>query len=141
MENDICTIPGTGGTGGAGGAGGARNLTGDWSLGPSSPAWSADGKTIYFYAETNGNVHLFAVAVTGGPIRQVTTGERQLRGFSLSIDGRSLAYTASDITHGTELYVTPLARSADRRLTTFHDSLFKHVTLIPADPFWFSGDG
>src|SRR6267378_1282432 len=130
-ENDICIVPTTGGA--------ARVLTGDWSLDPGSPAWSADGKTIYFYAETNGNVHLFAVAAAGGPVGQVTTGERQLRSFSLSIDGRSLAYTASDITHGTELYVTPLTRGAERRLTSFNDSLFKQVTVIPADTFWFTG--
>jgi len=132
VENDICIIPAIGGT--------ARNLTAvEWSLDPTDPTWSADGKTIYFSAETNGNVHLFAVAVAGGPVRQVTTGERQLRGFSLSTDGRSLAYTASDITHGTELYVTPLARGAERRLTSFNDSLFKQVTAIPADTFWFTG--
>lgn len=132
-ENDICIVPASGGT--------ARTLTGDWSLDPSSPTWSADGKTIYFSAETNGNVHLFAVAATGGPVRQVTTGERQLRGFNLSTDGRALAYTASDVTHGTELYVTPLARGAERRLTSFNDSLFKQVTAIPADTFWFTGVG
>ena len=134
VENDICIIPASGGS--------ARNLTAmDWSLDPSGPTWSADGKTIYFSAETNGNVHLFAVAVAGGPVRQVTTGERQLRGFSLSTDGRSLAYTASDITHGTELYVAPLARGTDRRLTSFNDSLLKQVTVIPADTFWFTGVG
>jgi len=132
-ENDICIVPTTGGT--------ARILTGDWSLDPSSPAWSADGKTIYFFAETNGNAHLFAVAAAGGPVRQITTGERQLRGFSLSLDGRALAYTASDITHATELYVTPLARGLERRLTSFNDSLFKQVTVIPADTFWFTGVG
>ncbi|HMJ59152.1 MAG TPA: hypothetical protein VK467_08450, partial [Gemmatimonadales bacterium] len=71
-ENDVCTIPVTGGT--------ARNLTADWALDPGSPSWSPDGKTIYIDAETRGNVHVFAVAATGGPVRQVTTGERQLRG-------------------------------------------------------------
>ena len=132
VENDVCIIPATGGT--------ARILTGDnWSLDPSSPAWSADGKTIYFYAEISGSVHLFAVAATGGAVRQVTTGERQLRGFTVSMDGRSLAYAASDVTHGTELYVTPLARGAERRLTSFNDSLFQQVTVIPADTFWFTG--
>jgi dipeptidyl aminopeptidase/acylaminoacyl peptidase len=133
MENDVCVVPVTGGS--------ARNLTADWSLDPNSPTWSADGKTIYFNAETNGNVHLFAVASTGGGVRQVTTGERQLRGFSLSADGRSLAYAASDITHGTELYVAPVARGSERRLTSFNDSLFKQVTVIPADTFWFTGVG
>ncbi|HWC75397.1 MAG TPA: S9 family peptidase [Gemmatimonadales bacterium] len=137
LENDICIIPAAGGT--------ARNLTADWSLDPSAPTWSVDGKTIYFNAETNGNVHLFAVAVSGGPVRQVTTGERQLRGFTISADGRSLAYTSSDITHGTDVYVAPLAGTkgggAERRLTSFNDSLFKQVAVIPADTFWFAGVG
>jgi dipeptidyl aminopeptidase/acylaminoacyl peptidase len=133
MENDVCVVPVTGGA--------ARSLTADWSLDPGSPTWSGDGKTIYFSAETSGNVHLFATALAGGPVRQVTTGERQLRGFTLSADGRSLAYTASDITHPTEVYVAPLARGggAERRITSLNDSLLKHVTLIPADTFWFSG--
>jgi len=123
-----------------------RNLTVDWSLDPNDPTWSADGKTIYFTAEANGNVHLYAVAAAGGAggaVRQVTTGERQLRGFSLSADRQALTYTASDVTHGTELYVAPLApaRGVERRLTTFNDSLLKQVALIPADTFWFTGVG
>jgi dipeptidyl aminopeptidase/acylaminoacyl peptidase len=119
----------------------ARNLTADWSLDPNAATWSADGKTLYFSAETSGNVHLFSVAVAGGAVQSVTSGERQLRGFTLSADRRSLAYTSSDITHGTELYVTTLGRGAERRLTSFNDALFKQVTLIPADTFWFTGVG
>ena len=133
-ENDICVVPSAGGA--------SRKLTTDWSLDPSGPEWSVDGKTIYFSAETNGNVHLFAVAVAGGPVRQVTTGERQLRGFTQSADGRTLAYTASDVTRPTELFVTPLgARGAERRVTSFNDSLVRAVTMIPADTFWFTGVG
>ena len=127
MENDICTTPLAGGT--------ARNLTGSWSLDPANPSWSADGRTIYFNAVTNGNVHLFSVPASGGTVLQVTTGERQLRGFSMSADSRTMAYTSSDITHGTELYVNT------RRLTSFNDSLFKQVSAVPADTFWFTGVG
>lgn len=133
LENDVCVIPLSGGV--------ARNLTAGWSLEPTGITWSADGKTLYFSAETSGNVHLFSVATAGGPVRQVTSGERTLRGFTLSADTRSLAYTSSDITHGFELYVTPLARAAERRLTSFNDSLFKQITAIPADTFWFTGVG
>ena len=137
MENDVCVIPA------ASGGGPARNLTSDWSLVPNSPTWSPDGKTIYFNAEISGNVHLFSVASNGGPVHQVTSGERQLRGFSQSSDGRWLTYTASDITHATELYITPLgsSRPPERRLTSFNDSLFSKLTSIPADTFWFAGVG
>ncbi len=37
--------------------------------------------------------------------------------------------------------MTPLARGTERRLTSFNDSLFKQVTSIPADTFWFTGVG
>ncbi len=133
-ENDVCVIPAAGGT--------VRNLTADWPLDPGSVTWSPDGKTVYIDAETRGNVHLFAVAATGGAVRQVTSGERQLRGFSRSADGRSLAYTASDVTHAAELWVAPLASpTQERRLTSFNDALLAGVSMIPADTFWFTGVG
>jgi dipeptidyl aminopeptidase/acylaminoacyl peptidase len=133
-ENDVCTVPAAGGT--------TRNLTAAWDLDPNGPAWSPDGKTVYFTAETRGNVHLFAVAAGGGPVRQVTAGERQLRGFSRSADGRSVAYTASDVTHPAEVWVAPVATPArERRVTEFNDSLLARVAMIPADTFWFTGVG
>jgi dipeptidyl aminopeptidase/acylaminoacyl peptidase len=134
-ESDVCVISAAGG-------GTPRNLTAAWDLDPSGPSWSPDGKTVYFSAETRGNVHLFAVAAAGGAMRQVTSGERQLRGFSQSADGRSLAYTASDVTHPAELWVAPLTTPArERRVTSFNDSLLARVAAIPADTFWFTGTG
>jgi dipeptidyl aminopeptidase/acylaminoacyl peptidase len=139
-ENDVCVIPASLKDSLTVAGGEARNLTSTWDLDPGSPTWSPDGKTLSFSAETRGNVHLFAVAVTGGSVRQVTAGERQLRGFSRSVDGRTLAYSASDVTHPAELWVAPLATPArERRLTSFNDSLLAQVRLIPADTFTFAG--
>lgn len=135
-QNDVCVIPAAGGT--------VRNLTAEWDLDPGSPFWSPDGKTVYFAAETRGNIHLFAAPASGGAVRQVTAGERQLGGFALARDGKSLAYTASDVKHPAELYVAPLGPSgsgADKRLTSFNDSLFAQLATIPADTFWFKGVG
>ncbi|HYS19898.1 MAG TPA: hypothetical protein VEO73_02305, partial [Gemmatimonadales bacterium] len=101
LKNDVCVIPAAGGT--------ARNLTAAWSLDPEPPTWSPEGRTIYFSAETRGNEHLFAVEAGGGPVRQVTSGERTLAGFSLSREGKVIAYSASDVTHPAEIYVTPLS--------------------------------
>src|SRR5258705_2675803 len=133
-ENDVCVIPAAGGA--------TRNLTADWALDPGSPSWSIDGKTIYIDAETRGNVHLFAVPAAGGAVRQVTTGERQLRGFTRSADGRFVAYAASDVTHPVELFVAPLSTPAqERRVTSFNDSGVTGIAMIPADTFWFTGVG
>ncbi|HEX9704137.1 MAG TPA: S9 family peptidase [Gemmatimonadales bacterium] len=133
-ENDVCVIPADGGP--------AKNLTTAWDLDPGSLAWSADSRTVYFSADTRGNAHLFAVPAGGGEARQLTQGERQLRGFTLSRDGRAVAFTASDVTHPAELIVAPLAaRGTERRLTSFNDSLLTQVALTPADTFWYTSVG
>src|SRR2546427_6865676 len=81
-ENDLCVMP-------AAGAGGpVRNLTSGWDLDPSGPAWSPDSKTVYVSAETRGNIHVFAAPATGGSVRQITTGERQLGGPAITRDGK-----------------------------------------------------
>ncbi len=135
-ENDVCVIPAAGGT--------VRNLTSAWDLDPSGPAWSPDSKTVYFSAETRGNIHVFAAPATGGTVRQITMGERQLSGPTITRDGKWLAYPASDATHPTELFVAPVGRSgagSDKRLTSFNDSLLAQLVTIPADTLWFTSVG
>jgi len=135
-ENDVCVIPAAGGT--------VRNLTSAWDLDPSGPAWSPDSKTVYFSAETRGNIHVFAAPATGGTVRQITMGERQLSGPAITRDGKWLAYPASDATHPTELFVAPVGRSgagSDKRLTSFNDSLLAQLVTIPADTLWFTSVG
>ncbi len=135
-ENDVCVVPAAGGP--------VRNLTDAWDLDPQPPQWAPDGGALYFAAETRGNIHLFAVPAGGGAVRQVTSGERQLGGFALSRSGRSLVYTASDVTHPVELYVAALGAAgapADRRLTSFNDPLLAQLVPLPADTLWFTSVG
>jgi len=137
-ENDLCVMPA------AGGGGPVRNLTSGWHLDPSGPAWSRDSKTVYVSAETRGNIHVFAAPATGGSVRQITTGERQLGGPAITRDGKLLAYSASDATHPAELFVAPVGRAGpgpDKRLTSFNDSLLAQLVTIPADTFWFTSVG
>ena len=137
-ENDLCVMPA------AGGGGTVRNLTSGWDLDPSGPAWSPDSKTVYVSAETRGNIHVFAAPATGGSVRQITTGERQLGGPAITRDGKLLAYSASDATHPAELFVAPVGRAGpgpDKRLTSFNDSLLAQLVTIPADTFWFTSVG
>src|SRR5438445_197141 len=76
--------------------------------------------------------------------RQITTGERQLGGPTVTHDGKWVTYTASDATHPAELFVAPLGRAGaapDKRLTSFNDSLLAQVVTIPADTLWFTSVG
>lgn len=132
-ETDVCVMPAGGGQ--------VRNLTGSWNLAPRGIAWSADGSSLSFSADVQGNVHLFRVAGRGGPVTQVTRGLRQLNGFSTSSDGKVMAYVSSDVTHPSELLVARGDGSAERRLTSFNDKYLSEVAAIPADTLWYSSVG
>jgi dipeptidyl aminopeptidase/acylaminoacyl peptidase len=105
------------------------NLTEDWDLDPGAPHWSADGLSILFSAAVGGNRHLFRVPAAGGPVAQVTEGERQLTSVSLSERGHIMAYAATDAVSPTELYVARGDGLAERRATEFNEGWMGDVSL------------
>ena len=82
-----------------------RMLTGDWDLSPRGASWTPDGESIRFTAGIGGNSHVFEVAADGGPVRQVTTGERRVSSVTTSDDGRVMAYTSTDAVTPAEVFV------------------------------------
>ena len=117
------------------------NLTETWDLDPGAPQWSADGTGILFSAAVSGNRHLFRVPAAGGPVVQVTQGERQLASISLSDRGHIMAYAATDAVSPTELYVARGDGTAERRATEFNDSWMDRVSLeSPERLTWLVGD-
>ncbi len=119
-----------------------RNLTADWDLTPGDIAWSSDGSRVRFDAETRGNIHLFEVSSAGGPVRQLTTGDRTLSSISASADGRVLAYAADDAVTPTELYVARGDGTDERRATAFNDAWLARVARVaPEHLAWTVADG
>jgi serine/threonine protein kinase len=71
----------------------------DWN-----PAWSADGRYLYFSSSRGGSFNLWRVLIdeqsgkTLGPLEQVTTPSPYVAHLSFSADGRHLAYASMAIT-------------------------------------------
>ena len=117
------------------------NLTEGWDLVPVAPRWSADGTAILFSASVRGNRHLFRVAAAGGPVIQVTDGERHLTSLSLSDRGQVMAYAATDAVSPTELYVARGDGTAERQVTEFNEGFLDRVSLeSPERLTWTVGD-
>lgn len=57
----------------------------------SDPAWSSDGKWVYFLSSRGGSAQVWRIAPTGGEAEQVTKLPTDVGGFKLFPDGKRLA--------------------------------------------------
>jgi dipeptidyl aminopeptidase/acylaminoacyl peptidase len=131
---DIWVMPASGGA--------ARNLTEDWPLQPAAPIWSPDGSWIYFAAETGGARHLFRVAAGGGPVQQVTTGDRRLGDLTFDREFKRMAFTVGRFEAPPEIHVANLDGSDERQLTGINTAFTNEVALSRAERVRFtSTDG
>ncbi len=119
-----------------------ENLTGAWDLLPGPPAWSADGRHVYFSSGTGGNTHLFRVPVAGGAVEQVTHGDRTLGGFSFSAAFDLVAYTVSDPLHLGEVHSARINSTNEKKLSGLNDGLMSEIDLSRAERILYpSKDG
>jgi dipeptidyl aminopeptidase/acylaminoacyl peptidase len=119
-----------------------RNITSEWDLIPGAPAWSPDGRLVYFGAGIGGNEHLFRVPATGGRVEQITHGERELTGFSPSASWSTMSYVATDAAHPDELFVSTSAGQSEKRLTSFNVAFVSETEPASAEEIRFaSRDG
>ncbi len=114
------------------------NLTGDWDLDPGTPRWEAEGSYIYFTAGIGGATHLFRVAAGGGPVEQITQGERRIGGLTFDRDFRTIAYTVGRIEAPSELYAANIDGSGERWLTAVHGELLDEITFSRAERLLFA---
>ncbi len=106
------------------------NLTAEWELDPGSPEWTADGTGILFEASIGGDRHLFRVPAAGGPVTQVTQGERRLSSVSFSERGHIMAYVATDAVAPTELFVARGDGTGERQATRLNEEWMSEVALV-----------
>jgi Tol biopolymer transport system component/predicted Ser/Thr protein kinase len=109
---------------------GARRLTTDDEA-DVEPAWSGDGRHIYFSSFRGGAWALWRVASAGGPPTRLTLGAGPERHPALSRDGKRLAYSTASTGGATlgpsiDLVLLDLPTRSESRLTG----------LNPGTPAW-----
>jgi dipeptidyl aminopeptidase/acylaminoacyl peptidase len=61
-----------------------------------NPAWSPDGKWVYFTSKRSGKNDIFRIRVSGGEAEQLSKVKGEVGIFAISKDGRSVAYTSHE---------------------------------------------
>ena len=119
-----------------------RNLTADWDLQPGGVHWAPNNNQIRWSAQIRGNAHLFEVNRTGGPVRQVTQGDRRLSSVSTTENGRFMVYTVTDAVTPNEVFISRRDGSREVQLSNFNADWMAERTINPAEPItWTVQDG
>ena len=84
---------------------------------------------------------MFRVATSGGPVTQVTTGDRQIVSISLSSRGDMMAYASTDAVSPTELFLARGDGTGETRITDLNDDWLDGLSLVsPERLTWLVGD-
>jgi dipeptidyl aminopeptidase/acylaminoacyl peptidase len=81
-----------------------RSITEKFDGSPEAFVWSADGKTIYFAADSQATQPIFKVSVADGEVRPFVEGNTN-SSLSISGDGKRLAFTRAALTHPPEVFM------------------------------------
>jgi len=117
-----------------------RSLTDRFDENPSFVEWNADG--LYFSGAQKTASHLFRLDPSSGVFTRVTGPDTLMAGgFSMTRDGRRMAFSASSPTALTEVFVSDVAAFAPRALTAMTDQA-RAFTLGTREVIsWKSQDG
>ncbi|MGH7911823.1 MAG: S9 family peptidase [Candidatus Dormibacteraceae bacterium] len=100
-----------------------------------APVW--DGDDLLTSVEDRGSVHVLRIAASGTLTRPVA-GRRVVTGWDLA--GGTLAFTATDATHPTELFT--LIDGSERQLTHHQEAFSAAAPPLPPERFLLTaGDG
>ena len=108
--------------------------------GAPAPAWSKDGKTLYFLAQNGGTSNILSVPSNGGAIKSVTRGEHHVLGFTFSRSANRFALTIGDATHPNDVYASS-ANGTLKRVTRVNDEMLMNVQLSKPEKFLVENEG
>ena len=128
----LAVVPAAGGT--------PRSITDNFDENANLLEWRPDG--IYFTGQQKMASQLFRVDAASGKVTRVSGPDNLMAGsFSLSRDGKQLAFTASSPTSLNEVFVSNIERFSPRALTNMTEQT-KSLTLGTREVVsWKSSDG
>ena len=116
-----------------------ENLSEGFDRSAANLAWSADSKTIYFTAENETLQPIYAMAPRAGAEPKKVIGDSYNLGFSLSSDGKTIAFERTSLTMPAELFAASSDGTGVRQLTHHNDAILASVKMNEPETFWFEG--
>jgi dipeptidyl aminopeptidase/acylaminoacyl peptidase len=119
-----------------------ENLSEGFDRSANELTWSADSKTIFFTAENETLQPVYAMPARAGAEPKKIIPDGFNTGFTLSGDGKTLAFERTSLTMPAELFAASSDGAGARQITHHNDSILAKVHMDAPETFWFeSKDG
>jgi dipeptidyl aminopeptidase/acylaminoacyl peptidase len=99
------------------------------------PLWTPDGENLLVLVSDSGSTHIHSVSAGGGEVTRVTSGARRVSGFTVSPDGKTLAYISATPANPGDLYVCDIDGSNERQLTRVNEAFLSTVAVAEPEEF------
>ncbi len=117
-----------------------QDLLGNWMYEPGNIEWMKDG-SIVMITSMGGSSVVSKVDPATKKMTPVLGGRRRLIGPQFDKAQSKIVFTATDMTHPTELFVANADGSGERKLTSFNDKLNAEVAWADAERFTYTSVG
>lgn len=103
-------------------------------------AWSADSKTIFFTAQTEGDIPLFSVPARGGSVSKIFGNDTGINDFDVA--GDKIVYALTETRNPWEVYLHNAKDKSSRQLTRLNEEwISKKIISVPKEYWHTRPDG
>ncbi|HQQ95616.1 MAG TPA: S9 family peptidase [Cyclobacteriaceae bacterium] len=111
-------------------------LTATFDRDVSNAIWSADSKSIYFAAQTDGDIPLYSIPAKGGTISKLIGNDSGVNDFDMR--GDKIVYSLTETKNPWELYLFNIKDKSNRALTQFNESWMKDRQVSAPKEYWIT---
>ncbi|GAC1479387.1 MAG: S9 family peptidase [Gemmatimonadaceae bacterium] len=126
----------------------STELLAKWDRNADAYMFAPDGRTLYVQTVDAARTKLYRVPLdaagraASGSVPELVVGEHNSASFSLSADGRSIAFLRDAVDRPAEVYLAAVdGRVAARQVTHVNDAAVGALALQPAEDIWVQQTG
>lgn len=96
--------------------------------------WSADSKTIFFLAQTDGDIPLYSVPAKGGTVTKVIGNDNGVNDFD--VQGDKIVYALTETKNPWEVFLYQQKEKSTKQLTHLNDGWMAERQVIFPKEYW-----
>jgi dipeptidyl aminopeptidase/acylaminoacyl peptidase len=127
-QNQLGVVPTAGGKG--------QILTAALDRDAGNALWSADSKTIFFAAQTEGDIPLYSIPAKGGNVTRLIGNDNGVNEFDMR--GDKIVYALTETKNPWELYLYNAKTKSSKQLSNFNEGWVSERTISTPKEYWFT---